>query len=185
MEYQVIKRDGTLEPFEKNKIFSAVCLAFEDIDGSLTNYAKIKSNHIANHIENLVKEAAEKGQTLSVEDIQNQIEDRLCASQRKDVACSYIRYRYKKEVARNFQKDFIDAIREKLGAKNVQNQNANIDEYSFGGRIGEASGVVTKKLALDYIISDMAKEKVEKMLKKAERKRHVSQLQICGGTLHR
>ena len=158
MEYQVIKRDGTLEPFEKNKIFSAVCLAFEDIDGSLTNYAKIKSNHIANHIENLVKEAAEKGQTLSVEDIQNQIEDRLCASQRKDVACSYIRYRYKKEVARNFQKDFIDAIREKLGAKNVQNQNANIDEYSFGGRIGEASGVVTKKLALDYIISDMAKE---------------------------
>ena len=157
MEYQVRKRDGNNEPFDKSKIVKAVCLAFEDIDGSLTNYAKNKANFIANHIEELVKEAANEGNILSVEDIQNQIEDRLSASQRRDVASSYIRYRYKKEVARNFQRDFIDAIREKLSAKNVQNQNANVDEYSFGGRIGEASGVVTKKLALDYVVSEMAK----------------------------
>lgn len=157
MEYQVRKRDGNNEPFDKSKIVKAVCLAFEDIDGSLTNYAKNKANFIANHIEELVKEAANEGNILSVEDIQNQIEDRLSASQRRDVASSYIRYRYKKEVARNFQRDFIDAIREKLSAKNVQNQNANVDEYSFGGRIGEASGVVTKKLALDYVVSDMAR----------------------------
>ena len=82
-------------------------------------------------------------------------------SERKDVAKSYIRYRYKKEVARNAQSDFIDAIREKLNADDVQNQNANVDEHSFGGRIGEASGVVTKKLALDYIVSPMARQNHE------------------------
>lgn len=157
MEYQVKKRDGALVSFDKQKIIRAVNLAFEDIDGSLTVYAKNKSTQIANHIETIIKQKAEHDEFLSVEEIQNIIEDKLCASQRKDVAASFIRYRYKKEVARNFQKDFIDAIREKLSAENVQNQNANVDEYSFGGRIGEASGVVTKKLALDYIVSEMAK----------------------------
>ena len=78
-------------------------------------------------------------------------------SERKDVARAYIRYRYKKEVARNYTNDFIDAIREKLNADDVQNQNANVDEHSFGGRTGEASSVVTKRLALDYIVSPMAK----------------------------
>ena len=78
-------------------------------------------------------------------------------SERPDVARAYIRYRYKKEVARNYQKDFIDAIRDKLEAKDVANQNANVDEHSFGGRIGEASSVVNKKLALDYIVSPMAR----------------------------
>ena len=42
-------------------------------------------------------------------------------SERPDVARAYIRYRYKKEVARNYQHDFINAIREKLGAEDVQN----------------------------------------------------------------
>jgi len=40
-------------------------------------------------------------------------------SERRDVAKAYIRYRYKKEVARNYQHDFIDAIREKLSAADV------------------------------------------------------------------
>ena len=78
-------------------------------------------------------------------------------SERKDVAKAYIRYRYKKEVAREIKSDFFDAIGEKLEAKNVQNQNANIDEYSFGGRLGEAAGVMTKQYALDNLISPKAK----------------------------
>jgi len=78
-------------------------------------------------------------------------------SERPDVARAYIRYRYKKEVARRYEHDFIDAVREKLDAKAVQNQNANVDEHSFGGRTGEATGVVTKKLALEYLCSPMAR----------------------------
>ena len=79
-------------------------------------------------------------------------------SERRDVARAYIRYRYKKEVARNKRDDFIKAIREKLDGNNVKNQNANVDEHSFGGRTGEASSVVTKQLALDYLLSPMARK---------------------------
>jgi ribonucleoside-triphosphate reductase len=79
-------------------------------------------------------------------------------SERPDVARAYIRYRYKKEVARNFEHDFVDAVVEKLEASDVQNQNANVDEHSFGGRTGEASSVMTKRLALDHLISGMARE---------------------------
>ena len=94
---------------------------------------------------------------VDVEDVQNDVESYLMRSERKDVARAYIRYRYKKEVARNYTNDFIDAIKEKLRAEDVQNQNANVDEHSFGGRTGEASGVVTKKLALEHLVSPMAK----------------------------
>lgn len=78
-----------------------------------------------------------------------------------DVARSYIRYRYKKEVAREVKSDFFDAIGEKLAASNVQNQNANVDEYSFGGRIGEASSLMTKQYALENLVSPMAKNNHE------------------------
>lgn len=78
-------------------------------------------------------------------------------SERRDVAKAYIRYRYKKEVARQKKDDFIQAIRKKLDGSDIKNQNANVDEASFGGRIGEASSVVTKQLALDHIVSPMAR----------------------------
>ena len=49
-------------------------------------------------------------------------------------------------------------IKEKLEAKNVQNQNANVDEKSFGGRVGEATRVITKEIALYDCMSEMARE---------------------------
>lgn len=48
-------------------------------------------------------------------------------------------------------------ISEKLMAANVQNQNANVDEKSFGGRVGEASDAVLKKYALENCMSEMSK----------------------------
>ena len=39
----------------------------------------------------------------------------------------------------------------------MSNQNANVDEKSFGGRIGSASSAVLKKYALDYCVSEMAR----------------------------
>ena len=78
-------------------------------------------------------------------------------SERRDVARAYIRYRYKKEVARNYSNEFLGAISEKLQASNVQNQNANVDEHSFGGRMGEATELLTKRYALDFCVSPMAK----------------------------
>ena len=56
---------------------------------------------------------------ISVEEIQDLVEDALILSERKDVAKAYIRYRYKREVAREVKSDFFDAIGEKLEARNV------------------------------------------------------------------
>ena len=94
-----------------------------------------------------------KAEMLNVEQIQDLVEDYLMRSERRDVARAYIRYRYKKEVARATASTFFDAIGEKLTASNVQNQNANVDEKSFGGRMGEATGVMTRQYALDNLIS--------------------------------
>ena len=154
MVTKVIKRNKEVVDFDKNKIKEAIAKAFIQVDGELTDQSRMKCNEIANYIYNL-------DDYINVETIQDAVENKLMASNRKDVAVAYIRYRYKKEVARNTQSDFIDAIRKKLNASDVQNQNANVDEHSFGGRIGEASGVVTKKLALDYIVSPMARSNHE------------------------
>ena len=79
-------------------------------------------------------------------------------STRTDVAKAYIRFRYKQEIARERKTDILNAVRTKLKGEKIENQNANMDESSFGGRIGEASSVVTKSLALEDIISKMAKD---------------------------
>ena len=152
----VIKRDGTAVPFDKNKIINAINKALIEVDGCL--YENETAEEIATSIEAHVEGAKLIGEPLSVEDIQDRVEDYLMQSERRDVARAYIRYRYKKEVARNYKDDFITAIGEKLSASNVQNQNANLDEKSFGGRVGEASSYMTKDYALNYIVSDMARK---------------------------
>ena len=152
--FKVEKRNGEFVDFNKQKIIDAINAAFIEVDGTL--YEEDTAKDIAEDLYrdySLIKELC----AVPVETIQNDIENYLMRSERKDVARAYIRYRYKKEVARNYTNDFIDAIREKLNADDVQNQNANVDEHSFGGRTGEASSVVTKRLALDYIVSPMAK----------------------------
>ena len=152
----VIKRNGTQAPFDKQKIINAINKALIEVDGCL--YESETAEEIASNVEAHVMGARLIGEPLSVEDIQDRVEDYLMQSERRDVARAYIRYRYKKEVARNYKDDFITAIGEKLSASNVQNQNANLDEKSFGGRIGEAASYMTKDYALNYIVSDMARE---------------------------
>ena len=152
----IIKRDGTKVLFNKQKIIDAVNKALYEVDGCL--YETETAEEIGEAVEAHVMGAEMIGETLTVEDIQDRVEDYLMQSERRDVARAYIRYRYKKEVARHYKDDFITAIGEKLSASNVQNQNANLDEKSFGGRIGEASSYMTKDYALRYIVSDMARE---------------------------
>ena len=155
----IIKRDGTMVPFSRQKIIDAVNKALLEVDGCL--YETETAEEIANALEAQAIGCTLTGDTISVEDIQDRVEDLLMQSERRDVARAYIRYRYKKEVARDYKDDFIIAIGEKLNATNVQNQNANLDEKSFGGRIGEAASYMTKDYALKYIVSDMARKNHE------------------------
>ena len=146
---KVIKRNGALVDFDRKKIINAINKAFIEVDGQL--YEDDTAGDIANEVELALANEA------SVEDIQNLIENSLMRSERPDVARAYVRYRYKREIARKQKTDFMDAVSEKLECRNVKNQNANVDERSFGGRIGEASRVLTKQYALDYLISEKAK----------------------------
>ena len=146
----VTKRDGRQVPFDKRKIRLAVLKAFLEVDGEETPYAKDKAREIANHVESL-------NEDMSVEEIQDIVVNKLMASARKDVAAKYVEYRYLHSMARSQYQNMIKAISEKLTASNVQNQNANVDEHSFGGRMGEANDIVMKQYALDYCMTEMAK----------------------------
>ena len=149
----IIKRDGSQVPFDQQKIINAIHAAFMEVDGKI--YETDTAEDIAHDIALTVLHSPVD---VEVETIQDWVEDYLMRSERRDVARAYIRYRYKKEVARSYNDDFIKAIGEKLNATNVQNQNANVDEASFGGRIGEAASVMTKRYALDFLVSDMARK---------------------------
>lgn len=152
---KIQKRDGRIVDFDQNKIIDAILAAFKEVDGELTDYAYIKAGNIADYIEHYSKE---KDKTLSVEEVQDLVEAGLMSTKRKDVAKAYILYRDERTKERNRKNKLIKEAGEKLKASNVQNQNANVDEHSFGGRMGEANEVLTKQYALDYIISSMAKE---------------------------
>ena len=71
-------------------------------------------------------------------------------------AKAYIKYRFEHEELRRKRRD--NAFAEKLFAKNVENQNANVDEHSFGGKIGEASGVILRDYALNNCMSKKSRE---------------------------
>ncbi len=144
------KRDGRKVKFDKEKIKIAVLKAFFDVDGVETAYAKEKARDIANYIASLNK-------NMTVEEIQNLVEEKLMISNRKDVARRYIIYRNNRTTIREKNTQLMKDISEKLNAKNIQNQNANVDEKSFGGRVGEASDTVLKKYALDNCMSEMAR----------------------------
>lgn len=149
---KVIKRDGRSVVFDRDKIKNAVLKAFKEVDGEITQESKNKSSDIASYIANQEKEE------LSVEEIQDMVEEKLMQSRRKDVAKAFILYRNDRTRIRENKTQLMKDITEKLMATNVQNQNANIDEKSFGGRVGEASDVVLKKYALDNCMSKMARE---------------------------
>ncbi len=152
----IIKRDGRKVEFDKNKIEKAVLKAFKSEDGEITEYAKQKAKNIANYIYKIAKD---RTQPLDIEKIQDMVEKGLMSTKRRDVARAYITYRNERNRARNNNNELRKKIKEKLFAKNVQNQNANLDEQSFGGRIGEASSEQLRDIALnDGFMSEMARD---------------------------
>ena len=153
---EIIKRDGSIVKFDRKRIENAINSAFLEVDGKL--YETDTAEDIARDIEKIIKNSPIQ---VTVESIQDWIEDFLMRSERRDVARAYIRFRYRKEVIRNRSDDFMNSVGEKLSASKIQKQNANVDEESFGGRVGEAASLMTKRYALDYMVSKMAKENHE------------------------
>ena len=152
---EIKKRDGLLVEFDGQKIMDAILKAFIEVDGEITEYAEDKAYNIASYIENF---ALTQDTPLTIGEIQDMVEKGLMSTKRKDVATAYIEYRYNRDLERNKQSVMIKEVGEKLMASNIQNQNANVDEMSFGGRRGEAANTLMKTYALDYCMSDMARK---------------------------
>ena len=154
---QIKKRDGRLEPFDKMKIDSAIRRANQEVDSA---------NQLGNDdINEIVKEVCSYCDLLpdypGVEEVQEVVETQLMRHEAYDVAKTYIRYRYKHMLDRARQADLMKKIGEKIQATNIENQNANVEEMSFGGRKGEADAALMKQWALDNCISKMARENHE------------------------
>lgn len=155
---EIIKRDGRKVKFDHFKIVDAVLAAFKEVDGELTDYAYEKAGNIADYaLDYCEKYYTEHKKLLTVEDLQDLVEKGLMSTRRKDVAKAYILYREERSKERNRNSSMTKTIAEKLSANNVQNQNANVDEHSFGGRMGEAADAMMKQYALDYILSPLSK----------------------------
>lgn len=145
----VYKRDGRSEVFKPEKIQNAVLKAFYEIDGKETERAKNIAGCIADDISTIHTD-------LSVEQIQDLVEKKLTTYD-MDVARKYIIYRNDRTRIRERDSRIMRKVSEKIKGNKIKNQNANVDEKSFGGRVGEASDVVLKQYALDECMSEMAR----------------------------
>lgn len=147
MVTKIKKRDGRIEPFCKQKIVDAASKAMQR--AGQDDMATVR--RIAEEIGNMPEDM------LEVERVQDMVEMKLMKSSLKATAKEYIIYRNDRNRIRTSKSDMIKRVREKLLASNVENQNANVDERSFGGRIGAVSSEVMKQYALDNCMSEMAR----------------------------
>ena len=156
---KVIKRDGTPQEYSFIKVADAITKAFTSVN-----------QEVPEKFLEQVKDAVEKviiknnGEGTPIEEIQDVIQKELIKRNKYEVVESFINYRRKREEIREQKSDLMKQIQDKLSAKNVQNQNANLDEASFGGRLGETAGAVAKNLALKTMSKMARKNHEENMI---------------------
>ena len=144
------KRDNTLEPFNKDKIILAINKAFIEVDGIL--YETDTANEIADDIESYY--TCHPTAELTVENVQDLIEEELMHSERKDVARAYIRFRYKKELVR--QSNTTDqSIRELLEGDNEywNNENSNKNAKRTTVQRDYMAGIVSTDITRRFLLT--------------------------------
>ena len=144
---KVIKRSGEEVEFDSSKILNAVLAVNNDVSG----YDKIDDQMAKAITASITLKCETFDRPINIEEIQDLVENELMVAGKHEASKQYIIYRFKRSQARQNK-----ILTEKLTASNVQNQNANVDEASFGGRLGEAASFVTKQYALDHLMSKMA-----------------------------
>lgn len=156
---KVEKRDGTIQDFDFGKIEKAVTKVFTS-KPVCEQVPKEFMKMLREHFDNLVlkQDTKDPNYAMPIERIQDTIRDLLIKKNKTKAAESFILYRNKREEIREKNSWLTKEIGKKLNGTNIENQNANVDEASFGGRMGEANRVVTKDYALKNLVSKMAKD---------------------------
>ena len=143
------KRDGRRVKFDKTKIQNAVESAFNSVDGELTEYAKEKALNIANFIETEVLNNTKE--MISVEDIQDMVENGLMSTKRKDVAREYIKYRHDRDLMRSTTDHAILSMLNNQN-KQIEEENSNKNPTLLNVQRDYMAGIINKDIAARYII---------------------------------
>lgn len=130
---QVVKRDGSIEEFNVDKIISAVEKAFKSCNKEMPQYLYDMLGALFGTLE---------GDTIGIEEIQNKVEDVLMNDKHFDVAKSYIIYREQHKQAR-FIRERIDYMNEysqsneNAATSSETDANANVTMKNVANLEGE------------------------------------------------
>ena len=151
---QVVKRDGRLVEFNKERIIKAVSLAMMQTPGGV-------DLELANKIALAVEKQLEGKIQTTVYEIEDMVEKRLMASSRKEVAQSYITYRYNRDVARKSRTKemFLEIIETK--SNDVTRETANMNADTPAGMMMKFASETTKPFVDDFLLSAEARDAIK------------------------
>ena len=145
----VIKRNGSEVEFDIEKIVNAISKANEEVDNRLTSSDIIE---LANKVQSKFKKLS---RAVSVEEIQDEVENRLMAANKFDLAKHYITYRFQK--ALNRKKNTTDSrILSVVDMQNeeVKQENANKNPTILSTQRDYMAGEVSKDLTERYFLPE-------------------------------
>ena len=148
----VIKRDGKVVEFNSDKIKTAISKSAARVNEMSESDIDRITEIVVNKCERL------NSDQIGVEQIQDLVEDTLLKSKFNRTAKSYILFRDMRTRNRDNKSKLLKDIAKKLNGTNIVNQNANLDEASFGGRKGEAANELMKWFALNNCMSKKSRE---------------------------
>ncbi len=147
---KIIKRSGAEVDFDPKKIEIAVKKANESVVPS-ERMSDIQIKRIAEDVESA---AANVNRSLSVEEIQDMVEDQIMNQRAFDVARRYITYRYQRALVRKANTtdeqilSLIECNNEEVKQEN-SNKNPTVNSVQRDYMAGEVSKDITKRLLLD------------------------------------
>ena len=145
---KVIKRDGTEVSFQKEKIITAIFKA-----NQVTEQNRLTEEQIKEAAEYISFKCSRMSRAVSVEEIQDMVENQIMAQGAFDVAKNYVRYRFAKTLIRknNTTDDRIMTLLE-CNNEEVLQENSNkdpiINSVQRDYMAGEVSRDITRRLLL-------------------------------------
>ncbi|MGO4571231.1 ribonucleoside-diphosphate reductase subunit alpha [Microvirga sp. 2TAF3] len=105
--YRIIRRNGTVTPFDQGKIAMALTKAFLAVEGSSAAASRRIHETVANLTDQIVQalmRRADTGRTFHIEDVQDQVELALMRAEHQKVARAYVLYREERARERRLEK---------------------------------------------------------------------------------